>query len=95
MRKPNHLLKAKFEDLVPFHELGLDVESEKAIEIGQQLKDFYFGFTDLTPETVLVYLMVISLACNNKKKQLDNNFRFQLILPFSDSHRQIFLPWPS
>lgn len=83
MKKPSNISKFKLEDLVP---LGFDVKSEKAIEIGKQLKDFYFGYTDLRPETILVYLMVR----RTKRKQLKtdkitsiSSLHFQIL---SDKH---------
>lgn len=51
--------KIRLENALPIHELGIDVESTQAHEMGKQLKKFYFGFSALSIETVLVYLMVI------------------------------------
>lgn len=58
MKKPSLLSKLKIEYLLPFQELGFDLESEQTREIGKKLKKFYFGFSAISPETVFVYLMV-------------------------------------
>lgn len=59
MKKPTTLPKVKLEYMVPLFELGLDVDSEKAKQLGKLIKNYYFGYTDLKPETILVYIMVI------------------------------------
>lgn len=51
--------KIRLENALPITELGIDVESSHALEMGEQLKKFYFGFSALSMETLLVYLMVI------------------------------------
>lgn len=50
--------KLKLEYLLPIFELNLDVESEQCREMAIELKKFYFGYSSVSPETVLVYLMV-------------------------------------
>lgn len=51
--------KVRLEYALPIDELNIDVESSQAQEMGKQLKKFYFGFSALSIETVMVYLMVI------------------------------------
>lgn len=51
--------KLKLENALPIHELGLDVDNTQCREMGKELKKFYFGFSAVSTETVLVYLMVI------------------------------------
>lgn len=58
MKKPSILSKLKLENLLPFHELGMDVDSDQCRELGKKLKKFYFGFSAVSPETIFVYLMV-------------------------------------
>lgn len=53
------MAKLKLEYLAPLIELGLDVETENSIKLGNQVRNFYFGFTDVRPENILTYLMVI------------------------------------
>lgn len=50
--------KIRLEYALPIQELGIDVNSMQVNELGKQLKKFYFGFSALSLETVLVYLMV-------------------------------------
>lgn len=64
MRKPSILPKIKLEYLLPVYELGLDVESERCREMGEELKKFYFGYSAVSAETILVYLMVGSVSFN-------------------------------
>lgn len=58
MKKPSLLSKLKLHYVLPFHELGVDFDCEEAQELGKQLKKFYFGYSDISVETILVYLMV-------------------------------------
>lgn len=58
MKKPALLPKLNLDHAVPLFELKIDVESEKAKRLGQLIKNYYFGYSELKPETVLVYLMV-------------------------------------
>lgn len=51
--------KIRLANALPIDELDIDVESTQAHEMGEQLQKFYFGFSELSIETVLVYLMVI------------------------------------
>lgn len=51
--------KVRLEYALPIDELGIDVDSTQAHEMGKQMKQFYFGFSALSIETVFVYLMVI------------------------------------
>lgn len=62
MKKPSILSKLKLEYALPFHELGIDVDSDQGREMGKQLRKFYFGFSSLSVETIFVYLMVILLS---------------------------------
>lgn len=59
MKKPSILTKLKLEYALPFHETGLDPDSEQNREMGIDLKKFYFGYSSLSVETIFVYLMVI------------------------------------
>lgn len=59
MKKPSILSKLKLEYALPFHETGLDPDGEQNHEMGVDLKKFYFGYSALTVDTILVYLMVI------------------------------------
>lgn len=58
-RRPSLMSKIRLANALPIDELDIDVESTQAHEMGEQLKKFYFGFSELSIETVLVYLMVI------------------------------------
>lgn len=58
-RRPSLLPKIRLEYALPLDELDLDVDSPQVQEMGDELKKFYFGFSALNMETVLVYLMVI------------------------------------
>lgn len=58
MRKPSTLAKIRLEYLLPIFELNLDAESDKCREMANELKKFYFGYSSVSPETILVYLMV-------------------------------------
>lgn len=58
MKKPSLLPKLNLNYAAPLHELGLEVDSDKAKQLGQLLKNYYFGYSDLKAETVLVYTMV-------------------------------------
>lgn len=58
--------KIRLEYALPIHELNIDVDSAQVCEMGKQLKQFYFGFSALSIETVLVYLMVIYTNRNEK-----------------------------
>lgn len=58
MKKPAILAKAKLDYLAPLVDFDIGMESDRAVEIGQRLQEFYFGFTNLKPETILAYLMV-------------------------------------
>lgn len=51
--------KVRLEYALPIDELDIEVDSSQAQEMGKQLKKFYFGFSALSIETVMVYLMVI------------------------------------
>lgn len=59
MKKPSILKKLKLEYALPFHETGLDPDSEQIRQMGIDLKKFYFGYSTLSVETIFVYLMVI------------------------------------
>lgn len=59
MKKPSILTKLKLEYALPFHETGVDPDSEQNREMGVDLKKFYFGYSSLSVETIFVYLMVI------------------------------------
>lgn len=58
MRKPSILTKMNLAYLLPIFELGLDVESEQCRQMADELQKFYFGFSPVSAETILVYLMV-------------------------------------
>lgn len=59
MKKPSILTKLKLEYALPFHETGLDPDSEQNREMGIDLKKFYFGYSSISVQTIFVYLMVI------------------------------------
>lgn len=58
MKDPKALPKLKFEYVLPFQEVGIDAEDIQCREIARELKQFYFGFSTLSVETILTYLMV-------------------------------------
>lgn len=93
MKKPSIIPKLKLEYTAPIVELGLDVESEKAIQLGKRLQDFYFGFTEIKPENILIYLMVTQ--SNQMSFTLFVQILIENVKTFSpsDSYRQKFRSW--
>lgn len=75
MRKPSILSKIKLEYLLPLYELGLDVDSEQCRIMGEELKKFYFGYSAVSAETVLVYLMVRNICVRWQSRR--NNKRME------------------
>lgn len=61
MKDPKALPKLKLEYVLPFQEVGMDAEDIQSREIAKELKQFYFGFSTLSVETILTYLMVFSI----------------------------------
>lgn len=57
MKKPSPP-KLNLNYVAPLHELGLEVDSDKAKQLGQLLKKYYFGYSNLKAKTVSVYFMV-------------------------------------
>lgn len=58
MKKPSVQKKIDLACAIPFHEFGMDSESEQCQKLGQLLKKFYFGFAPLSADTIYTYLMV-------------------------------------
>lgn len=83
MKKPSTLAKINLAYALPFHDLGVNVESEQGHEMGKQLRKFYFGYSTLSVETIFVYLMVGNLFL------LRRNFLRILALPQLFSSKQI------
>lgn len=60
LKDSSNLSNLKFEYVLPFNELGLEVDSPQCRTMGEKLRKFYFGYTPLNTDSLSVYSMVIS-----------------------------------
>lgn len=58
MKDPKALPTLKLEHVLPIHEFGVSIDESRCQEVAKQLKQFYFGFSKLSAETIFTYLMV-------------------------------------
>lgn len=58
MKEKDELSKVNLEYTLPYHEFGIKVDDIQCQDIAKQVKKFYFGFSDLSVDTLPVYLMV-------------------------------------
>lgn len=62
-KEAKSLPDVKLEYTLPVNDFGSCDMDTQYREIGQQMKRFYFGFSKLDVETILIYLMVIYCKC--------------------------------
>lgn len=61
MERPHLIPQIKLEYALPYHEFNVQPDSVQCQEMAKRLKKFYFGYSSLSIETLMVYLMVIGL----------------------------------
>lgn len=82
MKKPSILSKINLGYLLPIFELGLDVDSEQCHQMAEELRKFYFGFSTVSAETVMVYLMVRHFFFIEVPKFVENCELFSIFCNF-------------
>lgn len=61
LESPYKVSDIKLETTIPHQEFNIDIDSEQCRAMAKQLKKFYFGYSSLTLETILVYCKVIEV----------------------------------
>lgn len=79
VRKPDILKKLNFKYIMPHEELGIDLDSDKCEEFGESVRKFYFGYSKLSMQTILVYMMVSQIPFDYFQFILKWDFRLLLV----------------